>query len=118
MDEYISKKEVLDYLNGYLHSLDKGGTDTSLFDRGQRRALINSRQDILAVKAVNVQSVDRWIRCKDEMPPIACDVLVCYNAGYIDIGYYTTRLWFIRGNSFDKSCVTHWRPLPKPPKEE
>lgn len=62
MDEYISKQKVLDYLNGYLHSLGEGGADTLLFDRGQRRALINSIQDILAVKAADVQPVKhgRW----------------------------------------------------------
>lgn len=63
MDEYISKQTVLDYLNGYLHSLGDGGADTLLFDRGQRRALTNSIQDILAVKAANVQPVKhgRWV---------------------------------------------------------
>lgn len=57
MDEYISKQNVLDYLNGYLHSLGEGGADSLLFDRGQRRALINSIQDILAIKAKEVQPV-------------------------------------------------------------
>lgn len=63
MDEYISKQNVIDYLNGYLHSLGDGGADDLLFDRGQRRALINSIQDILAVKAADVQPVKhgRWI---------------------------------------------------------
>ena len=62
MDEYISKQKVLDYLNDYLHSLDDGGADT-LFDRGQRRALINSIQDILAIKVADAQPVKhgRWI---------------------------------------------------------
>lgn len=57
MDEYISKQSVLDYLNGYLHSLGEGGADDLLFDRGQRRALTNVIQDILAVKAADVQPV-------------------------------------------------------------
>lgn len=62
MDEYISKQKVLDYLNSYLHSLGEGGADALLFDRGQRRALINSIQDISAVKAADVQPVKhgRW----------------------------------------------------------
>lgn len=64
MDEYISKQKVLDYLNGYLHSL--GGAD-ALFDRGQRRALVNAIQDIIAVKATAVQPVKhgRWIPKSD-----------------------------------------------------
>lgn len=61
MAEYISKQDVIDYLNGYLHSL--GEDADTLFNRGQRRALINSIQDILAVKAAEVQPVKRghWI---------------------------------------------------------
>lgn len=60
MNEYISKQKVLDYLNGYLHSL--GEDADTLFNRGQRRALINSIQDILAVKGADVQQV---VHCKD-----------------------------------------------------
>lgn len=54
MNEYISKQSVLDYLNGCLHLIGKCG---ALFDRGQRRALINSIQDISAVKAADVHPV-------------------------------------------------------------
>ena len=65
-DEYISKQSVIDYLNGYLHSI---GED-NLFDSGQRRALTNAIQDISAIKAADVQSVKhgRWLddggRCR------------------------------------------------------
>ena len=59
MNEYISKQSVIDYLNGYLHLMGKCG---ALFDKGQRRALINSIQDISTVKAADVQPVKhgRW----------------------------------------------------------
>ena len=59
MAEYISKQDVIDYLNGYLNSIGECGADSLLFDRGQRRALINSIQDILAAKAADVQPVKR-----------------------------------------------------------
>ena len=61
MAEYISKQDVIDYLNGYLHSL--GEDADTLFNRGQRRALTNSIQDILAVKAVEVQpeKCGKWL---------------------------------------------------------
>lgn len=61
MADYISKQDVIDYLNGYLHSL--GEDADTLFNRGQRRALTNSIQDILAVKAAEVQPVKhgKWI---------------------------------------------------------
>lgn len=64
MDEYISKQSVIDYLNGYLDSIGECGANNLLFDRGQRRALINAIQDILAIKAADVEPVrhGRWIR--------------------------------------------------------
>lgn len=65
-DEYISKQSVIDYLNGYLHSIGECGAD-SLFDRGQRRALINSIQDISAVKATDVRPLKQghWIEINE-----------------------------------------------------
>lgn len=62
MDEYISKQSVIDYLKGYLNSIGECGADSLLFDRGQRRALINSIQDISVIKGADVQPVKhgRW----------------------------------------------------------
>lgn len=74
------------------------------------------RVDRLETKFADVQLVNRWISCKDEMPPIGCDVIVCYNQGYVDIGYYGISAWFIRGNSFEERVVSHWQPLPELPK--
>lgn len=63
MDEYISKQSVIDYLNGYLNSIGEDGTYSPLFDRGQRRALINSIQDISVIKGADVQPVKHghWV---------------------------------------------------------
>lgn len=63
MDEYISKQSVIDYLKGYLNSIGECGADSLLFDRGQRRALINSIQDISVIKGADVQPVKhgQWI---------------------------------------------------------
>lgn len=66
MDEYISKQSVIDYLKGYLNSIGECGADSLLFDRGQRRALINSIQDISVIKGADVQPVKQgqWkLRC-------------------------------------------------------
>lgn len=66
MDEYISKQSVIDYLEGYINSIGECGADSLLFDRGQRRALINSIQDISVIKGADVQPVKhgRWIEKK------------------------------------------------------
>lgn len=122
MDEYISKQKVLDCLNGYLHSLRKGGTD-NLFVRGQRRALTDSIQDILLAKAANVQPVaeyNKWINAKEQKPEAYEDVLVLFE--YYFCGGHTTKLkigtayydgdkWF--GNDLyvlPKTNVLYWQP--------
>jgi hypothetical protein len=89
MAEYINKQDVLDYLNGYLHSLGEGGADDSLFDRGQRRALINSIQDILAVKAADVQLVISGDNC-----------IVCGRNVHKDDVYYD-----VNGGTICEACM-------------
>lgn len=74
MNEYISKQSVIDYLNGYLDSI--GEDADTLFNRGQRRALINSIQDILAIKPTDVQPV-----VDTENMAIVSDEFICKKCG-------------------------------------
>lgn len=117
MDEYISKQSIIDYLNGYLHSIGEGGADSLLFDRGQRRALINSIQDISAVEAADVQPAKQWISVKDRQPQ--------ENGFYLT--YYSKQIhvsqWLISANWYNEhggnvtNNVEYWQPLPEPPKD-
>jgi len=74
-----------------------------------------------------------WISVKDRMPPKAEDVLFCLDGGsMIVVGMLTGHLnrWIISIdnadaiNGIDKELdiidreVTHWMPLPEPPKEQ
>lgn len=101
MAEYISKQDVIDYLNGYLHSL--GEDADTLFNRGQRRALTNSIQDILAVKVAEVQPVKhgRWITKAEDY----------YKAwqgsgrSWDDMPYFVTGLKFACSNCFEQFDV-------------
>lgn len=99
MDEYISKQSVIDYLNGYLNSIGEDGTYSPLFDRGQRRALINSIQDISAIKAADVQPVKhgRWkVRTQKDGTAIGQhNVTYCSECGYVI---------FTKENSFCARC--------------
>lgn len=72
MAEYISKKEVLDYLNGYLHTL--GYDNTDLIVNGQRHALINVLEDILTVKAADVQPMKHGYWKEEEPRVLKCSV--------------------------------------------
>ncbi|HCN5502579.1 TPA: DUF551 domain-containing protein [Escherichia coli] len=61
---------------------------------------------------------DGWISCSERMPDNNHDVLFFDVWGYIRIGWFSAddRSWF---TSDDGCCmeVTHWMPLPEPPKE-
>ena len=121
MDEYISKKDVLDYLNGYLHSL--GYDNTELLVNGQRKALINAIQDISAVKAADVQPAPQWISVKERLPEIGRSVLIYYpkwGGDEIQVAKLEDdeMMFDICGEfNIGVGVVTHWMPLPEPPKE-
>lgn len=127
MAEYIDKQLVIDYLNGYLHSI--GSADDSLFNCGQRRALINSIQDLLAVKAADVQPINQWINCKDKMPEDGQPVLFVFNINSdlkaVMYGWHETIKglgsgWHQAGvgGARCEEDVSHWQPIPEPPKED
>lgn len=59
-----------------------------------------------------------WISVNDRLPEPGEDVLVCNHWGDID----TDMVWINPDGKtefyFDKTNVTHWMPLPEPPKED
>lgn len=70
-------------------------------------------------------NVSKWISCKDKMPEEYKTVLV-YEKDYgVMIGelekkFFDTRYFIARksGMILRTTEVTHWQPLPEPPKEE
>lgn len=83
---------------------------------------------------VKIQPVDRWISVDDKLPDTpeqgidakysdCC--LVCDDFGWIGMGYYLTdgkKSWWEvadaqNKNKIDWTEITHWMPLPEPPKE-
>lgn len=87
MADYISKQKVLDYLNGYLHSL--GYDNTEMLVNGQRKALINAIQDISAVKPADVKLVISGDNC-----------IVCGRNVRKDNVYYD-----VNGGTICESCM-------------
>ena len=73
---------------------------------------------------VDVQPIDGWISCKDKMPEEYKTVLV-YEKDYgVMIGelekkFFDTQYFIARksGLILRTTEVTHWQPLPEPPKQ-
>ena len=73
-----------------------------------------------------------WIACKEQLPEELVYVLACTDLGERKIAYYETfeeyvfeggfnhfkesSRWRSQGGTFMRYEITHWMPLPEPPK--
>ena len=64
--------------------------------------------------------VGKWISVKDRLPEEFTNVLVCdVHDDYVGKWEYKRNgIWDNEGFSFYSSDITHWMPLPQPPKGE
>ena len=67
----------------------------------------------------------QWISVNEKLPDDASDVLAYYDCGddsrVMFVNYYK-RCWYDSVfndliDDLDQGCITHWMPLPEPPKE-
>ena len=68
-----------------------------------------------------LRSVQEWVSVKDRLPEEKVDCIVHYKHAYCDNDdYWAIGMCFYDGEKFQFDPaykVTHWMPLPKPPKE-
>ena len=120
MAEYIEKAAILTKCEEMWNAADETtqtGVDTI-------NAIDRITDYIESLPATDVQPVDRWISCKDKMPEEYKTVLV-YEKDYgVMIGelekkFFDTQYFIARksGLILRTTEVTHWQPLPEPPKQ-
>ena len=77
-------------------------------------------EDIADHLIANGVTVQEWISVKDRLPKNGKeDVLIALRWGEVDIGWCEDGRWrseFV--NEYEDGEVTHWMPLPQPPKGE
>lgn len=115
MTEYISREDVLE-------TLRKANIGGYITDR------------LLEIPAADVQPVNQWISVKERLPETPEEglgvrysdcCLVCDSHDWCGMAYYLTdgqKSWWEfadaqNKNKIDWTEVTHWMPLPKPPKD-
>jgi len=64
-----------------------------------------------------------WISVKDGLPESGFNVLT-YNGNYVHEGYFAynknkprRNIFYISGSKIESDDITHWMPLPEPPKD-
>lgn len=65
----------------------------------------------------DVQPVNRWISIKEKLPPEDESVLIYTIMGMCVAARWNDRFFVSKTASFAKYDVTHWMPLPEPPKD-
>ena len=62
------------------------------------------------------ETAPRWISVKDRLPADYQEALVIFNYELIAVRFFCHGKWYSNGYE-EKDTVTHWMPLPEPPKE-
>ena len=77
-------------------------------------AMVGGIVDALIENGVTVQE---WISVDDRLPEKDEIVIICTDENFIYAGELVGDTWFLDNDSWT-ATVTHWMPLPEPPKGE
>lgn len=63
----------------------------------------------------NGVTVQEWISVDDRLPEDSANVLVCHKNGLVTTNAWLGANWWFKN---ERNPITHWMPLPQPPKGE
>lgn len=118
MAEYIEREAISEEIRKFYYKNPPNFSYGEGFDRGLDRA----QRAILDAPAADVAPVQKWIPVTERLPEEKVDCIVHYKHAYCDTDdYWAIGFCFYDGEKFkfDPAYkVTHWMPMPEPPKEE
>lgn len=65
----------------------------------------------------NGVTVQRWVPITGRLPEENKKVLVCLSSKVTVVAYLRENIWYVAWNRAVLNNITHWMPLPEPPKE-
>ena len=109
MAKYIELEALVDNLNLLARHEDEY----------RRNVILGVVATIRATNPADVAPVvhGRWISVKDRLPKNDEIVIICTDKNFIYAGELIGDTWFLDNDSWT-ATVTHWMPLPQPPKGE
>lgn len=84
----------------------------------QRKEAVEIIEDICIKKEPAVLADSGWISVKDRLPRVFKNVLTIDSKGKIRINWLENIIGMKGYFAYDSGSVTHWQPLPEPPKED
>ena len=74
--------------------------------------------DHLIANGVTVQQHGRWIPVTEALPKND-DLILCYGGGFCMCSFFKGKFYDFdeNGYPYEVTGITHWMPLPEPPKE-
>ena len=103
-NEYISKIEVVRILQ-------------KAYAEGRIKAKDGLSSVLDDIQNADVQPVDRWISVDEALPIYDGLVLAVDKNNTIRLGIYTDLGWTSQFGNPMVAHITHWQPLPEPPKD-
>lgn len=124
MDEYISREALLaEIAADYGKWVSCNDTD-ELYRQGVEDNYNDNIRLINEMPSADVQPVNQWISVKDRLPEEQQCILVHEKDYGVMLGdyqgiKYSQPVWIVRkqGLIMRTTEVTHWQPLPEPPKD-
>lgn len=139
MDEYLNKtkfeelmrKKARSNFDLYYDEKSKHHYSTAKHYHDNAIGYIKAADEAHAFPSTDIQSVDRWIDAQKNPPPIidkksmtSKSVLILRDNGRCSVAYYCNSAedgdYWTTDDDKTMYCweeVTHWQPLPKPPKD-
>ncbi len=116
-NDLISRKSLMEKIDHWASQV-KGGihhTDRIVWD------VLEGVTDTICDEEA-VEAEPKWISVKERLPEANEDVAIIYRMGdctYLRIGWLrkTEMRWMQAGLGVIEGTVTHWMPLPEPPKD-
>lgn len=112
MSELIDREVAIRKIEPWLYSEGRGESEINML-----RAVIDTLK--------NMTAVPRWVRCEEEMPKEYGEYLGYANGDVMFLKFDPDQMDEWKWTSYDaegsfplRMCdITHWMPLPEPPKE-
>ena len=113
------QKEREAFEDWYIRNMDTNGDFEKISEQDSPYMDEHVNNSWLTWQAAKAQAVPEWISVKDSLPNRQVNVLVASKHNFVCIASLTNNHKnnkFYDGDGLAINSITHWMPLPKPPK--